>query len=450
MKAARAARAKADAFSPTDGAIRKKLAAAEKRAAAMGFVAKTESAYESLTRKWLRFLATHGEAYGWEECEGPTLEQVKHFTTYCYETRDCYESSAGLKGMGDSYELHIRYFLAKFVFVRLAYPGWIGLGEHALDEKCKPFKKEVREHWKRLKVSDEDMSTTAHPFVKQKWCDTMYFLAQDHDMEKTMDAATMLTRMAVRAHVRITCSRGGSFAKDWWDRAGLQVQYAKRNVLSVKDWTWAREGMVIEQEVVEQAARGQVQINRLKHYYLETYHYDMSVTPDVCEDSKLVVARCASTWLLGYQFARGLFEVQYKGMSTKQRLTSMAARKNGYTPGMPLGAQISAEDAVMALLAGEVAFAPELRSEPAFVQLVGRSGMPRRFGTMEMHTETVGAIFRDAAAPMCKTCCDAVFAEGVDVQPATRKRRRKDDDPDGWGRDHGIDWYLREMEAGRV
>ena len=114
--------------------------------------------------------------------------------------------------------------------------------------------------------------------------------------------------------------------------AGLQVQYAKRNVLSVKDWTWAREGMVIEQEVVEQAARGQVQINRLKHYYLETYHYDMSVTPDVCEGSKLVVARCASTWELAYQFARGLFEVQYKGMSTKQRLAAMAARKNGYAP----------------------------------------------------------------------------------------------------------------------
>ena len=65
------------------------------------------------------------------------------------------------------------------------------------------------------------MSTTSHPFVKQKWCDTMYFLAQDHDMESTTDAAQMLTRMAVRAHVRITCSRGGSFAKDWWDRAGV-------------------------------------------------------------------------------------------------------------------------------------------------------------------------------------------------------------------------------------
>ena len=67
MKAARAAKAKADSFEPTDAAVRKMLAAAEKRAAAKGCVAKTESAYESLTRKWLRFLATHGEAYGW--CE---------------------------------------------------------------------------------------------------------------------------------------------------------------------------------------------------------------------------------------------------------------------------------------------------------------------------------------------------------------------------------------------
>ena len=68
--------------------------------------------------------------------------------------------------------------------------------------------------------------------------------------------------------------------------AGLQVQYANRNVLSVKDWTWAREGMVIEQEVVEMAARGQIQINRLKHYYLETYH----CSPIAC-DSKLCTPR---------------------------------------------------------------------------------------------------------------------------------------------------------------
>ena len=53
--------------------------------------------------------------------------------------------------MGDSYELQIRFMLAKFVFVKLQYPGWVGLTQHALKEQCEPFKYEVREHWKRLK-----------------------------------------------------------------------------------------------------------------------------------------------------------------------------------------------------------------------------------------------------------------------------------------------------------
>ena len=32
--------------------------------------------------------------------------------------------------MGDSYELQIRFMLAKFVFVKLQYPGWVGLTQH--------------------------------------------------------------------------------------------------------------------------------------------------------------------------------------------------------------------------------------------------------------------------------------------------------------------------------
>ena len=74
-------------------------------------MAKTESAYDSLTRKWLRFLVANGEEYGWEDEVGPPLEQVKHFTTYCYETQDCYESSAGLKGMGDSWPKTVEFGL---------------------------------------------------------------------------------------------------------------------------------------------------------------------------------------------------------------------------------------------------------------------------------------------------------------------------------------------------
>ena len=60
-------------------------------------------------------------------------------------------SAIGREGLGDSYELQIRYMLAKFVFVSLKYKGWVGLSEHALHEKAEPYKFAVREHWKRLK-----------------------------------------------------------------------------------------------------------------------------------------------------------------------------------------------------------------------------------------------------------------------------------------------------------
>ena len=51
-----------------------------------------------------------------------------------------------------------------------------------------------------------------------------------------------VSRMAVMALVRATCSRGGSVCKDWFDRAGKMVYWLKRNVLSVGDFTWAKEG----------------------------------------------------------------------------------------------------------------------------------------------------------------------------------------------------------------
>ena len=49
------------------------------------------------------------------------------------------------------------------------------------------------------------------------------------------------TRMAVMAFVRATCSRSGSVCKDWFDRAGKMLYWLQRNVLSVGDYTWARE-----------------------------------------------------------------------------------------------------------------------------------------------------------------------------------------------------------------
>ena len=90
------------------------------------------------------------------------------------------------------------------------------------------------------------MSSSEHGFVKQKWCDSMYFLAMDHDMTKTKDKTVALTRLTLRAMVRITCSRSGAFSKDWFDRAGLQVQWSKKHVLRVKDFKWSRVGLTVE------------------------------------------------------------------------------------------------------------------------------------------------------------------------------------------------------------
>ena len=130
-----------------------------------------------MERKWLRFLLVHGAEYGFNEKKGPTVVLVKKFTSYCFSTRDVI-SAIGREGMGDGYELQIRYMLAKFVFVALKYKGWIGLSEHALHEKAEPYKFAVQEQWKRLKTSDPDLMSTLKPFVKSKWCDTAYFQAQ--------------------------------------------------------------------------------------------------------------------------------------------------------------------------------------------------------------------------------------------------------------------------------
>ena len=187
LAAARTQWERAKAFVPSDEQIRQRIAEREKQAGEHGHVPKTQKQIDLVRRKWLRFLDAHGEAYGYDKDAGPTLAIVKHFTTCCYETRD-YESSLEHKGMGDSFELQLRYFLAKKVFPAVGYDGWTELSVSALDEKCEPYKTEIREHWKRMKNSDEDQSSSEHGFVKQKWCDSMYFLAMDQDMTHTKDS----------------------------------------------------------------------------------------------------------------------------------------------------------------------------------------------------------------------------------------------------------------------
>ena len=113
----------------------------------------------------------------WQEKIDFSPMWVEHFTTYCFCTRDV-ASAIGREGLGDSFELQIRYMLAKFVFVSLKYKGWVGLSEHAIHEKAEPYKYAVREHWKRLKRSDTQLKSTIKPFVKKKWCDLAYFFSQ--------------------------------------------------------------------------------------------------------------------------------------------------------------------------------------------------------------------------------------------------------------------------------
>lgn len=149
----------------------------EERARLFGDSVKQSFNAQCLERKWQRFLLVHGDEIGFSEKKGPTVKQAQRFTTYCFCTRDVM-SAIGREGMGDSYALQIRYMLAKFVFVSLGYKGWTGLSAHELHEKAEPFKFAVREQWTRLKRSDPDLMSTLKPFVKQKWCDTAYFLAQ--------------------------------------------------------------------------------------------------------------------------------------------------------------------------------------------------------------------------------------------------------------------------------
>ena len=121
-----AERAEALAALHRETAVQKRLRIAEleERAQLYGDSAKQSAQADVLERKWLRFLLVHGDEYGPSDntvlCDkdGPSVKLVKHFTTYCFSTR-VKASAIRREGLGDAYELQIRYMLAKFVFVRL-------------------------------------------------------------------------------------------------------------------------------------------------------------------------------------------------------------------------------------------------------------------------------------------------------------------------------------------
>ena len=218
-----------------------------------------------------------------------------------------------------------------------------------------------------------------------------------------MHFVLFVTRMVVMGFVRATCSRGGSVCKDWFDRAGKMVYWLTRNVLSVADFVWAKEGMELELpdgSIELDPLRGEVKLNRVKHHYHEAgYEYNMSVTADAVQ-----AARRASWWIFLYQFCRGLFKVQYAEMSTEAIEAALCDRaENGYHGIMPLGARISAVSALCRWLAGERGYQPSLESEPFFVQPKGRRGKGGGkfvFSKMEMRAEWFGAVFSEVGDEM--------------------------------------------------
>ena len=131
LEAARVAETEAASHRPTAAQKQKQIAELEERAQLFGDPVKQSAQAKVLERKWLRFLLVHAEESSFTACAGPSVELVKHFVTYAFCTRDLV-SAIGREGLGDSFELQIRYMLAKFVFPALEYNGWTGLNAHEL------------------------------------------------------------------------------------------------------------------------------------------------------------------------------------------------------------------------------------------------------------------------------------------------------------------------------
>jgi hypothetical protein len=135
------------------------------RAKELGDDAKTKGQIDQLARKWTRYIAMRREAAGdIEPFSQPTVELVRVFLSHCFHHRDNRSiARPALKGMGASFELQARYFLAKrvFVFVQLRYGGWFDLNESALNEKAQVYKEAIRETWRRLVTSSASPEANA-------------------------------------------------------------------------------------------------------------------------------------------------------------------------------------------------------------------------------------------------------------------------------------------------
>ena len=112
-------------------------------------------------------------------------------------------------------ELQIPYMLCKFAFPLLKYEGWVGLTDVQAKAKNKAeFCPELRAHWKQLRVQQKQPGTEGVSLSKEKWCDVLYFKAQDICFADTLRPNRAVHRLAVMGFVRTTCVRSGSMARD--------------------------------------------------------------------------------------------------------------------------------------------------------------------------------------------------------------------------------------------
>lgn len=140
------------------------------------------------------------------------------------------------------------------------------------------------------------------------------------------------------------------------------------------------------------------------------YHYENSMTPDTLEE-----ARRASTWMLIMMWRRGLFEVQYAGMTEEAIVAALRARKDGYQGGMPVGAVLSSGEAWARWWAGERAYVIPRGVE---IDVASRLGEVASAGRGEVASGSGPERARAAAA-----AAEAARAAGA-VPPIAAVRRR--------------------------
>ena len=78
---------------------RKRAAAAKKAAAEHGMDPKTKRQIKYCAGKLAAWLELHGEAAGYDDSVGPTVEVMKDFSSHCFSNRKFY-STLGNLGMG--------------------------------------------------------------------------------------------------------------------------------------------------------------------------------------------------------------------------------------------------------------------------------------------------------------------------------------------------------------